>query len=196
MFNRFTKAVRWSILLGMLYTLYVVTIKDDISFDGETEEKVLVEMAQQTPKRTEKFLIYQQLHRLFPENDTYTKSYEETLKIQADGLLFAHEKMMMPEPKGNYTYIEKIEFATQDDGALFLIFNMKESFTKLDEQTRQTLKKMFHLTHRGIYEHYGFDTSFRLLMVPTFDSKDGLEVMDLGRTVKDISPQSPTAISS
>ncbi len=196
MFNKFAKAIRWSILLGMLYTLYVITIKDDVKFNNETDEKVLVEMAGKTSKRTEKFLIYQQLHKLFPENVTYKNSYEETLKVQADGLLFAHEKMLLPEPKGNYVYIEKVEFATNSNGALFLIFNMKESFVKLDEQTQKTLKSMFLLTHRGIYEHYGFDASFKLLIVPTFDNKDGLEVMDLGRKEKEIPPQIPGTISN
>ena len=196
MFNKFAKAIRWSILLGMLYTLYVITIKDDITFNNETDEKVLVQMASKVSKRTEKFLIYQQLHKLFPNNDTYTKSYEESLKVQADGLVFAHEKMLLPEPKGNYVYIEKVEFATGSNGALFLIFNMKESFVKLDAPTQKTLKSMFLITHRGIYEHYGFDSSFKLLIVPIFDSKEGLEIMDLGRKPKKVLPQIPSTISN
>jgi hypothetical protein len=191
MFNKFVKAIRWSILLGMLYTLYVITIKDDVTFNNETDEKVLVQMVNETSKRTEKFLIYQQLHKLFPENESYKKSYDETIKVQADGLLFAHEKMLIPEPKGNYIYIEKIEFATDIYGSFFLIFNMKEKFTKLDKQTQNTLRNMFEITHRGIYEHYGFDGSFKLLIVPTFDSKDGLEIMDLGRKEKVVIPQVP-----
>ena len=196
MFGKFAKAVRWSILLGMLYTLYVIAIKDDVVFNNETDEKVLLEMAEKTPKRKEKFLIHQQLYKLFPENDAYKNSYEERLKVQADGLVFAHEKMLIPEPKGNYVYIEKVEFATDNNGALFLIFNMKESFTKLDKQTQKTLQSMFLITHRGIYEHYGFDSSFKLLIVPTFDSKDGLEIMDLGRKEKKIIPQIPATISN
>ena len=191
MFNKFAKAIRWSILIGMLYTLYVIAIKDDVKFNNETDERVLVEMASKTSKRTEKFLIYQQLHRLFPENEEYKKSYNETIKIQADGLVFAHEKMLLPEPKGNYVYIEKIEFATDSSGSFFLIFNMKEKFIKLDKQIQNTIKKMFQIGHKGIYEHYGFDDSFKLLIVPTFDNKDGVEVMDLGRKKKKVLPQIP-----
>jgi 16S rRNA G1207 methylase RsmC len=196
MFNKFAKAIRWSILLGMLYTLYVVAIKDDVVFNNETDEKVLVEMAEQTSKRKEKFLIHQQLHKLYPENDSYQKSYEESLKVQADGLVFAHEKMLIPEPKGNYVYVEKVEFAEGGDGSLYLIFTMKDKFAQLDKQTQETLKSMFLLTHKGIYEHYGFDSSFKLLIVPAFDSKEGLEVMDLGRKEKKAVPQIPATISS
>ncbi len=192
MFNKFAKAIRWSILLGMLYTLYIITIKDDVTFNNETDEKVLVEMANKTSKRTQKFLIYQQLHTLFPKNEDYKKSYDESIKIQADGLVFAHEKMLIPEPKGNYIYIEKIEFATGSDGAFFLIFNMREKFGKLDKQTQKTIKKMFKISHKGIYEHYGFDASFKLLIVPTFDSKDGIKIMDLGRKEKMVIPQAPS----
>ena len=118
----------------MLYTLYVIAIKDDVTFNHETDEKVLIQMASDTSKRKEKFLIYKQLHKLFPQNETYTESYNKHLKIQADGLLFAHEKMLIPKPKGNYIYIEKIEFATKSDGSLFLIFK-KDGFEKLDERT-------------------------------------------------------------
>ena len=194
MFGKFAKAVRWSILLGMLYTLYVVAIKDDVVFNNETDEKVLLEMAEQTPKRKEKFLIYQQLHKLLPENDTYRNSYEKSLKVQADGIVFAHEKMLIPEPKGNYIYIEKVEFAKGSDGSLFLIFTMKDAFVELDEQTQKTLQSMFLVTHRGIYEHYGFDSSLKLLIVPVFGSKEGLEIMDLGRKEKKAIPQIPATI--
>ena len=182
--------------MGMLYTLYVVAIKDDVVFNNETDEKVLLEMAKQTHKKKEKFLIYQQLYKLFPENDVYKNSYEESLKVQADGIVFAHEKMLIPEPKGNYIYIEKVEFATDNNGALFLIFNMKDTFAKLEEQTQKTLQSMFLVTHRGIYEHYGFDSSFKLLIVPVFNSKEGLEIMDLGREEKKITPQIPATISN
>ena len=191
MFNKFAKAIRWSILIGMLYTLYVITIKEDVTFNNETDEKVLVQMVNDTSKRTEKFLIYQQLHKLFPENEEYKKSYNKTIKIQADGLVFAHEKMLIPEPKGNYVYIEKIEFATDSSGSFFLIFNMGEKFTKLPKQIQETIKKMFKISHKGIYEHYAFNESFKLLIVPTFDSKDGLEVMDLGRKKKKVLPVVP-----
>ena len=191
MFNKFAKAIRWSILIGMLYTLYVITIKDDVKFNNETDEKVLVEMAKKTSKRTEKFLIYKQLHKLFPKNSIYTESYTKSLKVQADGLVFAHEKMLLPEPKGNYIYVEKVEFATKSDGSLFLILNMKDGFEKLDDQTHKTLKSMFQITHKGIYEHYGFDGSFKLLIVPTFESKEGVEIMDLGRKKKKVMPMVP-----
>ncbi|MCK5854165.1 MAG: hypothetical protein KAG56_03010 [Sulfurovaceae bacterium] len=191
MFNKFAKAIRWSILLGMVYTLYVVMIKDDTKFNNETDEKVLVQMANDTSKRTEKFLIYQQLHKLFPKNESYTNAYDKALKVQADGLLFAHEKMLLPEPKGNYIYIDKIEFATNSSGSRFLVFNMKEIFSKINKPTQDTLKKTFGLIHRGIYEHYGFDDSFKLLIVPTFDSKEGLDIMDLGRKYKQLIPEVP-----
>ena len=189
MFNKFAKAIRWSILLGMLYTLYVVTIKDDVKFNNETDEKVLVEMANKASKRTEKFLIYQQLHTLFPKNDDYKNYYKESLKVQADGIVFAHEKMLMPEPKGNYKYIRQVEFATGSKEKNFLIFNMTAPFLPLNNQTQQTLKSMFLLMHKGIYEHYGFDSSFKLLIVPTYDSKDGLNIIDLGREEKKEIPQ-------
>lgn len=192
MFNKFTKAIRWSILLGILYTLYVIMIKDDIRFNNETDEKVLVEMVNKTSKRTEKFLIYQQLNTLFPENEAYKKSYDESVKVQADGLLFAHKKMLAPEPKGNYIYIKKIEFATDSDGSFFLIFNMSKKFSKLDKQTQNTLKNMFEITHKGIYEHYGFDGTFKLLIIPVLDSKEGLEIMNsVEREEKTVVPQRP-----
>ena len=96
--------------------------------------------------------------------------------------------MLIPEPKGNYIYIEKIEFATKSDGSLFLIFK-KDGFEKLDERTHKTLKNMFEINHKEIYEHYRFDDSLKLLIVPTFDKRDGLEIMDLGRKPKKVAPQ-------
>lgn len=180
MFNKFAKAVRWSILIGMLYTIYIVAIKDDVQFNNETDEKILVEMAQKTSKKKEKFLIYGQLHKLFPENESYEKSYKETIEVQAKGILFAHKKMLIPEPKGNYKYIEKLEFAEDSNDSFVLVFNMTEEFAKLDDSTQKTLKSMFLITHKGIYEHYGFDKSFRLFIVPIFDTKDGIKIMDLG----------------
>ena len=180
MFNKFAKAVRWSILLGMLYTLYVIAFKDNIEFTNQTDEKVLVNMAKKSSKRTEKFLIYQQLHHLYPKNESYKTSYRETIKVQAEGVLFAHNKMLMPEPKGNYKYIEEIEFGEDNNGSFILLFNMTKEFEQLDHQTQKTLQSMFRITHKGIYEHYGFDTSFKLLIIPTFDTKEGINVMELG----------------
>ena len=188
MFNKFAKAVRWSVLLGMLYTIYAIAIKDDVEFNNQTDEKVLVEMAEKTSKKREKFLIYQQLHHLYPENKSYKTSYQETIKVQAKGVLFAHNKMLIPEPKGNYRYIEKIEFAEDSNGSFVLVFNMSEEFSKIDAKNQETLKSMFLITHRGIYEHYGFDKSFRLFIVPTFDTKEGINIMKLGR--ESINPKS------
>ena len=58
MFNKFAKAVRWSILLGMIYTIYVIAFKDNVEFSNETDEKVLLQMAQKTSKKKEDFLIF------------------------------------------------------------------------------------------------------------------------------------------
>ena len=188
MFNKFAKAVRWSILLGMIYTIYVIAFKDNVEFNNETDEKVLLQMAQKTSKKKEKFLIFQQLHKLHPENVAYKTSYEEAIKVQAKGVIFAHEKMLLPEPKGNYKYIENLDFAKDSNGSFVLVLNMREEFVNLDAKTQKILKSMFLVTHKGIYEHYGFDESFRMLIVPTFDTKDGIEILESGRA-KSIVPK-------
>ncbi len=128
------------------------------------------------------------MHRLHPENISYKTSYEESVKVQAKGILFAHQKMLIPEPKGNYKYIKKLEFAEDSNDSFVLVFNMTEEFEKLDDATQKTLKSMFLITHKGIYEHYGFDKSFRLFISPTFDNKEGIKVMALGSEI--INPES------
>jgi hypothetical protein len=44
---------------------------------------------------------------------------------------------------------------------------------------------MFKMTHNGMYQHFGFD-EMRLLLVPTFDSMDNIEIIDLGRKDKEL----------
>lgn len=182
MFNKFTKIIRWSILFGMLYTLYVLTIKEDVEFTNQSDEKVLMQLAKDTNINKDKYLIYKKLTVLYPNNKEHKKSFEEILKIQANGLLDAHEKMLIPMPKGNYRYVKNIEFGKNKDDKNVLVLNLTKIFDeKLDDNTKKTLKKMFTLTHKGIYEHYGFDNSLKLLLVPSFDSKDNIEIINLGR---------------
>ncbi len=181
MFNKFAKAIRWTVLAGMLYTLYVITIKDDIAFTNQSDEKTLVEIGQNASKNKDRFFAYRQLCKLYPENSVYKEKYIEILKQQANGLLDAHEKMLIPVPVGNYRYIKKIEFAEDDNGTYSLIFNLTDIFMEQDDKTKATLKKMFKISHHGIYKHYGFDDSLKLLLVPTYDRKDSVSIIDLGR---------------
>ncbi|WP_072679963.1 hypothetical protein [Arcobacter sp. LA11] len=186
MFNKFAKVIRWSVLFGMLYTLYVITIKEDIEFKDQTDEKVLMSLAKDTNINKDKYLIYKKLINLYPENKEHKINFEKILKTQANGLLDAHEKMLIPMPKGNYKYVNKIEFGKDKNKNYVLILNLSKIFDeKLDNNTRETLKKMFNITHRGIYEHYGFDNSFKLLLVPTFDSKENIEIINLGRVYEE-----------
>ena len=186
MFNKLAKVIRWSILFGMLYTLYVITIKEDIEFKDQTDEKVLMKLAEDTNINKDKYLIYKKLTVLYPNNLEHQKSFDEILKIQANGLLDAHEKMLIPMPKGNYRYVKNIEFGKSKDDKNVLVLNLTKIFDeKLDDNTKKTLKKMFALTHKGIYEHYGFDDSLKLLLVPTFDSKDNIEIINLGRVYEE-----------
>lgn len=186
MFNKFAKVIRWSILCGMLYTLYVITIKEDIEFKDQTDEKVLMKLAEDTNINKDKYLIYKKLTVLYPNNKEHKISFDKILKIQANGLLDAHEKMLIPMPKGNYRYVENIEFGKNKEDKNVLVLNLTKVFDeKLDDNTKKTLKKMFALTHRGIYEHYGFDDSLKLLLVPSFDSKDNIEIINLGRVYEE-----------
>lgn len=186
MFNKLAKVIRWTILFGMLYTLYVITIKEDIEFKDQTDEKVLMKLAEDTNINKDKYLIYKKLTVLYPNNQEHKKSFEKILKIQANGLLDAHEKMLIPMPKGNYRYVKNIEFGKNKDDKNVLVLNLTKIFDeKLDDNTKKTLKKMFALTHRGIYEHYGFDDSLKLLLVPSFDSKDNINIINLGRVYEE-----------
>lgn len=186
MFNKFAKVIRWSILFGMLYTLYAITIKEDIEFRNQTDEKVLMKLAEDTNVNKDKYLIYKKLVNLYPLNSKHKEGFNKILKLQANGLLDAHEKMLFPIAKGNYRYIKKIEFGKDENNQYLLIFNFTEIFQKeLDDKTKITLKKMFDITHKGIYEHYGFEKDMKLLLVPTFDSKDGVKIINLDRVYKE-----------
>lgn len=181
MFNKFAKVIRWSILLGMLYTLYVITIKDKMEFKNQTDEKTLVDIGQNGAKNKDRFLAYKKLCKLHPQKSEYKEKYTEVLKQQANGLLNAHEKMMLPLPVGNYRYIDKIEFGQDSEGKYVLIFNLTKIFQKQDKKTQDTLKQIFIVSHHGIYKHFGFDDDMRLLLVPTYDKKEDVGVIDLGR---------------
>ena len=171
MFNKIAKVVRWSILFGMLYTLYSVTIKDTVKFENQTDEKVLLQMAKDSSKSKELFQIRQQLAILFPQNKEYQEEFKKILKQQSDKLLEAHNKMLIPVAIGNYRYVKNIEFGKDKNGKFVLIFNMTELFDKnLDKKTQLMIKKMLEISHQGIYEYYGFKKGMKLLLVPTFDN--------------------------
>jgi len=192
MFNKFAKVVRWSILLGMLYTLYVVTIKDDIEFTNQKDEKVLLKVGKTASKSRDRLLAYKQLVSLHPKNSEYQNGLKLIVKQQANALLDAHEKQMLPLPVGNYRYIKKIEFGVDSSGKYLLIFNMTKIFQKLDANTQKTLKNMFIVSHHGMYKYFGFNKGMKLLLVPTFDSKDGVKVIDLGRVYEDAPQSAPS----
>ena len=183
MYNKLVKSFRWIILAGMLYTLYVVMLKDDVEFNNQTDEKVLVELAKKSNKSRDIFVIRKKLLELNPTNKEYKDAYDISVKEQANKLLDAHEKMLLPMPLGNYRYVNNIKFATDKDGKFVLILKLTKIFDeKIDTNTQKTIKKMLEITHNGIYTHYAFDDGMKLLLVPTFDSMDGVEVMDLNRT--------------
>lgn len=185
MFNKFAKVIRWSILFGMLYTLYAITIKEDIEFRNVSDEKVLMQLGEKTNINKDKYLIYKKLVSLYPLNNDHKKNFNKILKIEANGLIDAHEKMLLPRPKGNYRYVKNIEFGIDKENKYVLILNLTKIFDeRLDDNTKKTLKKMFLITHRGMYQHFGFE-DVRLLLVPTFDLKDDIKIMELGRVYKD-----------
>ena len=182
MFNKIAKTIRWTILLGMLYTLYSITIGNDVEFENQKDEILLLDMAKNTNKSAELFKIRRQLAVLFPENIQYKENFDAIVKQQANKLLDAHEKMLIPIAIGNYRYIKKIDFGKDKEGKFVLVFNLTKIFDeKLDERTKKELKKIFYITHHGIYEHYGFDKDMRLVLTPTFDDKSEVEIIDLGR---------------
>jgi len=182
MFNKFAKSIRWLILAGMLYTLYTMILKDDIEFNNQTDEKTLVKMAKKTDKSRDRFVINRQLCKLKPESSEYQKAYLKSVKEQANKLIDVHEKMLLPVPLGNYRYIENIEFAKDKSGNFALVLNMTKIFNEeLDKKTQNTLKSMFEITHDGIYTHFGFNKGMKLLLVPTFDTLDNVEIIDLNR---------------
>ncbi|MCF6309670.1 MAG: hypothetical protein L3J19_04220 [Sulfurimonas sp.] len=186
MFNKFAKSIRWIVLAGMIYTLYSIMLKDDMEFNNQTDEATLVEMAKKTNKSLDRFTINKQLIKLFPQNKEHQKSYMSSLKEQANKLIDAHEKMLLPMPLGNYRYVKNIRFAQDKDAKYVLILNLTNIFDKeLDKNTQKTLANMFKITHNGMYQYYGFD-EMRLLLVPTFDSMDEVEMIDLNRTILEL----------
>lgn len=187
MFNKLIKSLRWVILAGMLYTLYTIMLKDDIEFNNQTDENVLVELAKKTDKSRDRFVIHKRLIELYPDNKQYQDAYFISVKEQANKLVDAHEKMLFPMPLGNYRYIKNIRFAKDKDGEFVLVLNLTKIFNEeLDKQTQKTLKKMFYITHNGMYKHYAFDDGMRLLLVPTFDSLETIEIIDLNRTTLEL----------
>lgn len=194
MFNKFAKVIRWSVLLGMLYTLYVVTMKENIEFTNQKDEKVLVKVGDSASKSKDRLLAYRRLVELHPQNSDYQNGLKNIVKQQANALLDAHEKLLLPIPIGNYRYIRKIEFAKDSSGKYLLIFNLTEIFQKQDKNTQNTLKNMFIVSHHGMYKHFGFDKDMKLLLVPIFDSKDEVEIIDLERVYKDADVGAPSRI--
>lgn len=186
MFNKFAKSIRWIVLAGMLYTLYAIMLKDDVEFNNQTDEATLVEMAKKTNKSRDKFTINKQLVKLFPQNKEHQESYNASVREQANKLIDAHEKMLFPMPLGNYRYVKNIRFAKDKEKGFALILNLTTVFDKeLDVPTQQTLKHMLKITHEGMYKHYGFE-DMKLLLVPTFDSIDAVEIIDLNRTTLEL----------
>ncbi|WP_294967146.1 hypothetical protein [Sulfurimonas sp.] len=186
MYNKIVKSLRWVILAGMLYTLYTIMLKDDVEFNNQTDEATLVKMAKNTNKSLDKFTINKQLIKLFPQNKEHQKSYDASVLEQANKLIDAHEKMLFPMPLGNYRYVRNIRFAKDKDSKYALILNLTSIFDKeVPQKTQNTIKSMLKITHDGMYKHYGFE-EMRLLLVPTFDSIDSVEVLDLNRTTLEL----------
>lgn len=186
MFNKLARIVRWTILLGMLYTLYSITMKNDIEFNNQKDESLLLQMAIDTTKSKELFKIRKQLTKLFPQNEEYREDFNYIVKQQANKLLDAHEKMLLPVAIGNYRYIKKIEFGIDKDDKFVLILNLTKVFDEqLTKSSKEELKKIFYITHHGIYEHYGFDKDMRLLLTPTYDDKSAINIIDLDRNYEE-----------
>ncbi|MEA3330711.1 MAG: hypothetical protein U9Q29_03350 [Campylobacterota bacterium] len=187
MFNKFAKVIRWTILVGMLYSLYVVILKDEVEFKNETDEKVLVEMAKTATKSRDEFMINRRLTELFPQKKEHQVSYLASVRKQANKLLDAHEKLLYPLPSGNYRYVKNIRFGQKKDGEFVLIFNLTKVFKEqLDENTQKTLKDIFYISHHGIYTHFGFEKGMPLLLVPTYDNLENITIMDLNRTTVEL----------
>ena len=187
MFNKLVKSIRWVILAGMLYTLYAIILKDDIEINSETDEKVLTQMAQESDRSKEVFLVQKRLLELNADNKEYQDAYFEAMKVQAGKLIDAHEKMLFPMPLGNYRYVKNVRFVKTKDAEYALLLNLTTIFDqKLDKQTQETLKKMFIITHNGMYKHYGFEKGMKLFLAPTFNDPSEFEVIDLNRTVVEL----------
>ncbi len=188
MFNKFAKSVRWIVLAGMLYTLYVMFFKDNLEFNNQSDPKVLIEIAKKSSNSRDTFVIYKRLISLYPDNEEYQKLYDESMKKQANRVIDAHEKMLLPVAIGNYRYVRNVRFGEDKDGEYVLILNMTTIFGQQDKNTKNTLKKMFQITHDGIYTHYGFNEGMRLLLVPDFDILDDIKIIDLKRKTLELPP--------
>lgn len=181
MFNKFAKSIRWIVLAGMLYTLYVMFFKDNLEFNNQSDPKVLIQLAKKSSKSRDTFVIYKRLISLYPENEEYEKLYDEAMKKQANKIIDAHEKMLLPVAIGNYRYVNNVKFGKDGQNKYVLILNMTTIFGQQGKSTKNTLKNMFNITHNGIYTHYGFDDGMRLLLVPDFDTLDDIKIIDLDR---------------
>ena len=189
MFNKFAKSVRWIVLAGIIYSLYSVMFKDEVEFNNQSDEKVLVQMAKDASKSRDTFVIYKQLVKLFPNKKEYQELYTASVKQQANKLIDAHEKMLVPVAIGNYRYVRNIRFGKDKNGEFVLILNLTSIFEEeLSQKTKDTLRKIFNITHNGMYTHYGFDEGMRLLLVPSFDSLDGVTIIDLERKTLELPP--------
>ncbi len=186
MFNKLAKSLRWVILAGMLYTLYTIMLKDEVEFKNQTDEATLIKMAKNTNKSLDRFTINKQLIKLFPNNAKHQASYEASVREQANKLVDAHEKMLYPMPLGNYRYVKNVRFAKDKNGQYAIVLNMTSVFdTKIDAKTQKTLKEMLNITHNGMYQYYGFK-KMPLLIVPTFNSLDEVEIIDLNRSTLEL----------
>lgn len=186
MFNKFAKSIRWIVLAGIIYSLYVVMIKDDVEFNNQTNETTLVKMAKNANKSRDTFMINKRLVKLFPKSKEHQKNYMKSVKQQANKLIDAHEKMLFPVAIGNYRYIKNIEFGVDKDKKFVLILNLTDIFQEdVDKKTQKTLARMFKMTHNGMYQHFGFN-EMELLLVPTFYTADNIKIIDLNRTNKEL----------
>jgi len=188
MFNKFAKSVRWIVLAGILYSLYTIMLKDDLEYNSQTDPVVLMELANNASKSRDTFVIYKRLLSLYPDNEQFKEFYYTSVKQQANKLIDAHERMLLPVAIGNYRYVRNIRFGKDEDGKFVLIFNMTTIFNDLDTHTKNTLKKIFNITHDGMYTYYGFDDYMRLLLVPTFDNLKDIKIIDLNRKTLELPP--------
>jgi hypothetical protein len=178
---------------------WIQMLKDDLEFNNQTDEATLVELAKNTNHSHDEFIIEKQLIKLFPDKKEHQLTYEKSLKKQANQLIDAHEKMLLPMPLGNYRYVKSVKFAKEkaNDKKYVLVLTLTSIFDKkLKAPIQKKLKHMFQITHDGMYKHYGFD-KMRLILVPTFDSLDEVEIVDLNRTASELPEMGlPTNVES
>jgi len=188
MFSKFAKSIRWLVLAGMLYTLYTIILKDELEFNNQSDPVILLELAKNASKSRDSFVIYQRLISLYPKNEQFKELYYQYVKKQANKLIDAHEKMLLPVAIGNYRYVRNIRFGEDKNGKFVLIFNMTTIFDELDTYTKNTLKKIFNITHDGMYTYYGFNGYMQLLLVPSFNDLSNIKIIDLGRKTLELPP--------